>query len=171
MVLGIIGICLSWIPIINNVAFVLAILAFIFGVVGIVQTKNDKKRGRGKAITAIVLAVVTVIVVIAIQSAIGKAFDDATNEVNKSSSSSTKSSSKEDKPKWDVNAVYSKIKSGMTKTEVEKITGKASDNCSETSAQYVGKMEACDYGSLGDNGIISVTYDNGKVSTKTKATY
>lgn len=33
MVLGIIGIALSFIPIINNAAFVLGILAFIFGLI------------------------------------------------------------------------------------------------------------------------------------------
>ena len=37
MVLGIIGICLSFIPIINNVSFILGVLSVIFAIVSLVK--------------------------------------------------------------------------------------------------------------------------------------
>jgi len=83
MVLGIIGICLSLIPIINNLAFLLGALALIFGVIGIVQTKKDKKSGRGKAIAAVILAVLTIALVLISQSIFSKALDEATDGASK----------------------------------------------------------------------------------------
>lgn len=95
MVLGIIGICLSLIPIINNIAFLLAALGLVFGIVGIVQTKDGKKAGKGKAIAAIILAVLTIGLVLASQKLFSDALDDAgdalkTGEVDTSSSEEKK---------------------------------------------------------------------------------
>ena len=73
--------------------------------------------------------------------------------------------------KWDVEAAYAKLTDGMTKAEAEAAIGKTTDSCSETSAQYVGTIESCNYGSVGDNGIIMVQYQDGKLSTKSKTKY
>lgn len=78
MVLGIIGICLSLIPIINNIAFILALLGLVFGIIGIVQTKGGKKAGKGKAIAAVILAVATIGLVLVSQATFSDAFDEAT---------------------------------------------------------------------------------------------
>jgi len=75
------------------------------------------------------------------------------------------------KAKWDVDTEYSKINDGMTKAEVESAIGKTSDNCSETSAEYIGKIESCNYGGVGDNGMIMVQYQNDKLTTKTKSKF
>jgi hypothetical protein len=72
------------------------------------------------------------------------------------------------KKKWDVETEYAKVTNGMTKPEVEAALGKTSDNCTESSNEYIGKTEYCSYGSFGDNGSISVTYSNDKVSSKSK---
>ena len=45
LVLGIIGICLSFIPILNNASFFLGVLAVIFGLISLI-----KKASKGKAI-------------------------------------------------------------------------------------------------------------------------
>lgn len=37
MVLGIVGICTSFIPFINNLSFIMAIIAFIFGIISLVK--------------------------------------------------------------------------------------------------------------------------------------
>lgn len=77
LVLGIIGICLSFIPIVNNAAFVLGILASVFGIVVLI-----KKRCLGKAITSIVLGVLSIVITLAMQAAALKAIDDAFGELD-----------------------------------------------------------------------------------------
>ena len=49
LVLGIIGVCTSFIPIINNLSFFLGVLAVIFGLVSI------KRASKGKMIATIIL--------------------------------------------------------------------------------------------------------------------
>ena len=93
---------------------------------------------------------------------------------NQTPAASTETPKAEEKPaKWDVEAVYAKIKNGMTKAEVEKATGKTSDNCTESDMGTLGKSEICTYGNaFTDKAAITVTYDNdGGVSSKTKSTY
>lgn len=43
LVLGIIGICTSFIPIVNNVSFILALIAILFAIVSLVK-KASKER-------------------------------------------------------------------------------------------------------------------------------
>jgi hypothetical protein len=101
--------------------------------------------------------------------------ENSTPKANTEADKSTESSQpKEEQPKaekWDVDVAYGKVADGMTKAEVEAAIGKTSDNCSETSAEYVGKLESCNYGGIGDNGMIMVQYQNDKVSTKTKSKF
>lgn len=56
-VLGIIALLTSFLPIINNFSFFLAILGMIFGIVGMVGISKGKKSGKGLAIAAIVICV------------------------------------------------------------------------------------------------------------------
>lgn len=84
LVLGIIGICLSFIPIINNVAFFLGILAIIFGIIPLV-----KKVGGGKAIAALVLGVLSIVITLAMQSAFSDALDETNKELDKMTGEST----------------------------------------------------------------------------------
>lgn len=85
MVLGIIGVVLAWIPIISFTAFILGALALIFGIVGIAQTGEGKKTGRGKAIAAVVLAVVAIGAAILSMAVLNKAVDEVDKAVNEAS--------------------------------------------------------------------------------------
>lgn len=78
LVLGIIGVVLSFIPIINNAAFVLGVLALIFAIVALV-----KKRGGATAIVALVLAIASMGITLAMQKSVGDALDKAGEEINK----------------------------------------------------------------------------------------
>ena len=84
MVLGIIGVVLSFIPIINNIAFFIGILALIFGIIGIV-----KKAGKGKAIAGIVLGILSIVITLAMQSAVSDAIDETSKELDKITGNST----------------------------------------------------------------------------------
>lgn len=79
LVVGIIGICLSFVPVVNNAAFVLGVLAVVFGIVSLV-----KKASKGKAIAALILGVLAVAITLAMQASFSKTLDDATNELNQS---------------------------------------------------------------------------------------
>lgn len=116
--------------------------------------------------------VIIIFVLIGIGGGVGG--NRGTTSMTNSQSLTTEKSTVETKPaeeKWDVEAAYAKLTDGMTKAEVETALGKTSDNCSETSAQYVGTIETCNYGGVGDNGMIMVQYQNGKMSTKSKSKF
>ena len=78
LVLGIIGVVLSFIPIINNAAFVLGALALIFAIVALV-----KKKSVATAIVSLVLAVASMGVTLAMQKSLSDTVDDASKEINK----------------------------------------------------------------------------------------
>ncbi len=118
---------------------------------------------------------IIIVVLIGIGGAAGGNTDTKVPTTNTESSSSeekTKDEPKEQKEeKWNVETAYAGLTDGMTKAEAETAIGKTSDNCSETSSEYVGTIETCNYGGIGDNGMIMVQYQNDKLSTKTKTLY
>ena len=77
LVLGIIGVIISFIPIINSVCYILGILALIFGIISVV-----KKMGKGLAIAGIVLGVIALIITICMQVLTVKVIDNTINEIN-----------------------------------------------------------------------------------------
>lgn len=159
-------------------AMVAGILAFLTGifwflsvpfgiaalVLGILSIKKNQGKGMGIAglVTGIIgllfgLGILLFTVLLVSSPEVRKSLDEA-----KTTSSSSSSSS------WDATSAYAKITTGMSKTEVEAATGKTSDNCVSTESSY-GKTETCSYGnSFTDGASISVTYSDGKVSTKSK---
>lgn len=81
LVLGIIGAVLSFIPIINNVAFFLGILAVAFAIVCFA-----KKSSTGVAVAGIVLGLLSIIITIVMQASAAKAISAATSEFSNSMS-------------------------------------------------------------------------------------
>jgi len=76
LVLGIVGLVLSFIPIINNVAFFIGVIGAILGVIAIVKTGDTAvKKGRGMAITGLILSVLAVVITLLIQLSFSAAFD------------------------------------------------------------------------------------------------
>lgn len=84
LILGIIALLLSALPIINNFAALLAVVGLVFGIIGLVGVNKGKRRGKGIAITAVILTVLSLIIVIASQAFYGSVLDSASKEVNKS---------------------------------------------------------------------------------------
>jgi len=77
LVLGVIALVSSWVPIINNLSFIFALVGVAFAVVGLVGTLRGKKSGRGLAIASVVVNVAAVAIVLATQSAYSAAIDEA----------------------------------------------------------------------------------------------
>ena len=81
LVLGILAILTSFLPIINNGSFFLALLGIILAIVGIIATKKGKKSGRGLAIAGLILNILSVVIVLATQSLYSAAIDSAVDEL------------------------------------------------------------------------------------------
>lgn len=77
LVLGIIGICTSFIPIINNLSFIMGVLAVIFGIIALCQ-----KSSKGKVIASIILGILAIVITINSQEALSNSIDDALNTFN-----------------------------------------------------------------------------------------
>jgi hypothetical protein len=84
LVLGIIGICTSFIPIVNNLSFIMGILAVIFGIVSL-----TKKASKGMAIAGIILSILTIIITINSQRALSEGFNEIGKDLDKVSGNST----------------------------------------------------------------------------------
>lgn len=77
MVLGIVGICTSFIPIVNNFAFVLGILAVVFGIITLF-----KKASLGKAITALILGVLAIVITLVCQANLSNAIEEVIGDID-----------------------------------------------------------------------------------------
>lgn len=84
LVIAIISLLLSAIPIINNFAFVLAVIAIIFGFIGLSGTRKGKKKGRKMAIISLILAVLACVIVLASQEFYGNSLDKAGKDIQTS---------------------------------------------------------------------------------------
>lgn len=81
MVLGIIAVLFVWIPFLNILSMILAIVALGLGIPALIKA-NRVRKGMGPAIAGIVLAVVSGIGFFAVNAATVSVVDDAVNEMN-----------------------------------------------------------------------------------------
>ncbi|MCI7551329.1 MAG: DUF4190 domain-containing protein [Actinomycetaceae bacterium] len=100
LVLAIVAILGSWIPLLNNISFFIAIVALILGIIAIVSIHKGKKTGKGLVITAIAISALAIVVVLVTQFVFGKALDQVSEELESgpevaATSSSTASESTE----------------------------------------------------------------------------
>lgn len=79
LVVGIIAAISSWMPIINNLSFFLALIGAVLAIVGLVSALRGKRGGKGLAIAAVVVNVVAIAIVLGTQSAYSNAIDEATS--------------------------------------------------------------------------------------------
>lgn len=119
------------------------------------------------------IAIIVTVVVVLLGGISGATQRAATTNDTAAPATTTEQTQTSETPaKWDVQAAYDKIETGMTKAQVEEATGKKSDNCTETTNDYTGKTESCTYGNaFTDKGTIIVMYMQDAVSSKTKSTY
>lgn len=97
VVFGALGLVLSFMPIVNNIAAILGFIGVILAIIAIVGTFRGKKRGKVLSIVAAVLSVLAIVITLAMQSAASKAIDDSIKEskgIDTSQSSSSKSAGK-----------------------------------------------------------------------------
>lgn len=127
LVLGIIGICTSFIPIINNLSFFMGVLAVIFGLISI------KKANKGKMIATVVLGILAVIITLNSQKAVSDSLDALSEDLNTASGENTEQvlANSVDVNLGDFEVVEGEY--GMTDTKmVVKVTNKTNETKSFT---------------------------------------
>lgn len=83
--LGGLGLILSWIPIVNNIAFIFGVLALILVIIALFSNRKNKKL---LSLIGLIISVLTLVIVLVTQSIYGKAIDDIGKNNIKTSSSS-----------------------------------------------------------------------------------
>lgn len=135
LVLGIIGVCTSFIPLINNLSFFLGIVGVVFAIISLA-----KKASKGKAIAALILSALAIIITLSAQQAAGEALNEVGQELDKATGAST-----EEVLQNDVNVELGKFnvttdEYGITKT---KMTVKVTNKTNETKSFNI-QVEAVD---------------------------
>lgn len=85
LVLAVIALLLCWIPIVNNLAFVLGLLALALGGIAWFRSRGGRRAGRGPAVAAAVVSVVAMVGVIATQAFFGQVLDEISGTVSEAS--------------------------------------------------------------------------------------
>ena len=143
IVFGGIALIGSWVPILNNVSFFIAIISLILGVIALIVNRKNKKV---LAIIGTCLSIASIIIVLATQSMYSSAIDNASKAIDKASSSidadysksSSEKASKEAKAdsnfKW-TDAYFDSVVDGTT-TYDEIVATVGEPNTTKTDTDY-----------------------------------
>jgi hypothetical protein len=82
MVLGILALLLSWIPIINNLAAILALVGLGLGIPALIRARRGTHGGTGMAITGLVTSVLAIVLVIVTQLFFAKVIDEVDRAID-----------------------------------------------------------------------------------------
>ena len=88
-VIGIVALATSFLPIINNFSAILAVVGFVFALIGVIVTVRGTKGGKGLAIAGLIICIVAFAAVLATQSAYSNAINEATSGAKATSTSSS----------------------------------------------------------------------------------
>lgn len=98
LVLGIVALVTSWMPILNNGSFFLALLGALFAIVGLVSTLRRTRSGKGLAIAGLIICIIACAAVLAAQQATSKAINDAVDSAKNSHAVTSTSAAPADTP-------------------------------------------------------------------------
>lgn len=164
LVVGVTAFLASWTGVIG---LILAIVAIIFGTLGLV-----KHQRKGMSITGLILGGIALLAALFFTFFYTVTLFSAADEVKNDSQSKTSPQDTTKQSSWDFNTEYNKIKTGMARAEVESAINKTSDHCTDYKSTNYGTRTVCNYGNYKvDKGGISVTYLDDKVDTVSKYSY
>lgn len=134
LVLGIIGVCTSFIPIVNKLSFILGALAVIFGLVSI------KKAGKGKLIATIILGILAIVITLSAQKNLADSIDTVSDSLDRASGNSTEEVLKNDA---EVSLGNFEVIPGEYGLDETKLTVKVTNKTNETKS-FNFQIEAVD---------------------------
>lgn len=93
LVLGIVAAATSFMPIINNASFFIALIGFILAIVAIAGIRKGRNSGKGLAVAGLVLSIVAGLLVLGTQAfysaVLDEAVDQSTQQLNKMTGNAT----------------------------------------------------------------------------------
>lgn len=93
LVLGIVAAATSFMPIINNISFFIALIGLVLAIVAMVGISKGKNSGKGIAIAGLVLSIVAGVMVLGTQAfysaVLDEAMDQSTRQLNKMTGDAT----------------------------------------------------------------------------------
>lgn len=93
LVLGIVAAATSFMPIINNASFFIAMIGFILAIVAIAGIRKGRNSGKGLAVAGLVLSIVAGLLVLGTQAfysaVLNEAVDQSTQQLNKMTGDAT----------------------------------------------------------------------------------
>ena len=89
MVLGIIALLISWIPIVNNLAAIVALVGLGLGIPALIFARRGTHGGTGLAITGLVTSVLALVLVVVTQMAFAEVIDEVDRSISEGISEST----------------------------------------------------------------------------------
>lgn len=123
LVLGIIGVCTSFIPIINNVSFILGLIGTIFAVISLI-----KKASKGQAVAGIILCILAMAITLSAQKTLGDGLNEVSSNLDKATGNSTEEILANDVDVQLGNFEVNKGEYGLTETKLTvKVTNKTND--------------------------------------------
>lgn len=84
LVLGIIGICTSFIPIVNNLSFILGLIGVIFAIISLI-----KKASKGQAIAGLILCILAIVITVNSQKTLSDSLNEVSANLDKATGAST----------------------------------------------------------------------------------
>ncbi|RBY79832.1 hypothetical protein DQ238_09355 [Geodermatophilus sp. TF02-6] len=87
MVLGIVALLLSWVPVINNLAAVLALVGLGLGIPALLRARRGTHGGKGMAITGLVTSVLALVLVVVTQVFYSKVVDEVQRSLDEQTGS------------------------------------------------------------------------------------
>mgnify|MGYP000346327585 FL=1 len=123
LVLGIIGVCTSFIPIVNNVSFILGLIGAIFAIISLI-----KKASKGQAVAGIILCILAMVITLSAQKALGDGLNEVSSNFDKATGNSTEEVLANDVDVQLGNFEVNKGGYGLTETKLTiKVTNKTND--------------------------------------------
>ena len=123
LVLGIIGVCTSFIPIVNNVSFILGLIGAIFAIISLL-----KKASKGQAVAGIILCILAMVITLSAQKALGDGLNEVSSNFDKATGNSTEEVLANDVDVQLGNFEVNKGGYGLTETKLTiKVTNKTND--------------------------------------------
>ncbi|MCQ1950748.1 DUF4352 domain-containing protein [Arthrobacter sp. zg-Y859] len=81
LVIGLVSLLLCWVPIVNNLVFLLGLIGLGFAIPAVVVAVRNRSRSKGMSIAGLILVVLSLVGVVATQAFYGQVIDDVTESV------------------------------------------------------------------------------------------
>jgi len=176
IVFGGFGLLLSWVPIVNNFAFVLGVIALLLGLIGILVNRKNKKV---LSVIGTMISIATIALVLFTQSVYLNAIDKASNSFYKQTSVvSNDSSSSKYKSESDKSSNQPVIKDNkLTKSDYDSIvigyslTGVGGTNFEDMKAKFGNPMNTITSDVAGKKMLIVSWYADGSAGANVTVTF